>query len=252
MTRIRFGFRPASWTSRATWLVASCFVLAGGCAGRQVPPPAPGTTTLFGTVRLLPHEGLSAAPAANAYADRALRDAELVSYAKPGFAVVTAEGLASPRGNAELRLHGSRFGTRFEPRYVAVGEGGVITVRNEDQHAHVISCPAHGVLTSLEPGAATEVVATITGEVRWFVLDAAAGAADPAEASVYVAEGPHAVVASDGQWLLEGLRPTPAGLSGTAAPIRLRVWHPRFPPALRAVELEPDRSQRIDFELQVR
>lgn len=251
MIRNRFRSRPAGWVPLATCVLSAWVTFGAGCTGIRVPPPRPGTATLFGTVRLLPHEGLTSASAAGAYGDRALRDAELVSYTKPGFAVVSAVGLASPRGDAPLAIRGSRFGARLVPHYAAVGQGGSITVRNDDDRAHIVSCPAHGLLTRLEPGGDAHVTATVPGEVRWFVLDAGGGEEEAAEASVYVAEGPFTVIAADGTWVLDGLVPPPA--EGAAVkPIRLQVWHPRFPPALESIELEPDRAQRIDVELQVR
>ena len=253
--RIRSGFRHRA-TSRvipaAAW-VGIAAALATACATIRVPAPAPGTATLFGTVRLWPHEGLASAPVAGAYGDRALRDAELVSYARPGFAVVTALGLPSPRGTVTLAVRGSRFGVRLEPRFAATGEGGTIALRNEDERAHVISCPAHGLLTTLARGAATQLTASIAGEVRCFVLDGADDGADGgAEASVYVAAGPFAVIGADGSWLLEGLTPPPAAPPSAAAPLTLHVWHPRFPPARQPVQIEVGSAKRVDVELQVR
>jgi len=228
------------------WLAV---VLAGGCAAATT-SVAPGTSALVGTVRLVPHEGVTPPSAGGSYADRALRDAELVDYAKPGFAVVSVAGLVSPGGTARVALRSTRFVSHFEPRYAALGVGGSIAIRNDDSRPHVLSCPSAGVLTSVAPGAEITLPAARVGELRCFAPGAADGGGEPIETTLYVAPGPYAVVGPDGGFALEGLR-SPASERGSPA-ITVVVWHPRFPPLERPVSLTPGSIERLELELQVR
>jgi hypothetical protein len=228
-------------------------VLLVGCASIHARPAPPGTATIAGSVRLVPHEGVRLPAGGGAYGDRALRDAELVDYSRPGFAVVSVAGLPSPAGTATLALRASRFGVRFEPRFAAVGLGGNVVIRNDTPSEHVVSCPPAGLLKSLEAGATTTVAARDAGELRLFDLGGGgdAGGGEVAEASVYVAPGPFTVVADDGSFELAGLAPPSASSTGPRGML-LEVWHPRFPPLERPVILVPDATQRFDLELQVR
>ncbi len=240
----------------ARLLLVSLGFLAGcgGLAATAPPAPRAGTATLWGTVRLVPHQGVTLPASAGAYADRALRDAELVDYSKPEFAVVSVEGLPSPGGTATLVLRASRFATRFEPRYAAVGVGGTVTVRNEDAIPHLVSSPRAGALVSVLPGGSAEIPAREPGEQRVFEVSApAGGGASGAEASVYVASGPFAVASSDGRWVLAELPvPVKSEPGGAAAPLVLHAWHPRFPPIDQPLSLAANDSRRLDLEFQVR
>ncbi|MBK7974609.1 MAG: hypothetical protein IPK07_15455 [Deltaproteobacteria bacterium] len=240
----RDGSRRPGW--RGACLAASLVV---SCAASR-PPPALGTSALTGTLRLVPHEGVTLPGRADSYGDRALRDAELVDYSSPGFAVVSVAGLESPRGTVRVTLRSTRFASRFEPRYAAVGVGGEVAIRNGDDQPRALSCPGAGVLTSVAPGAEVTVAAARSGELRCFALDRAEPHGEAAEATVYVAPGPYTVVDSDGGFVLDGLGTPPAGASAPATVVV--VWHPRFPPLERSVALVPGSSERLDLELRVR
>ncbi len=244
MTTTPAPLHAASERHRARRLVAGLVAaLVAGCAS-GTHPPAPGTSSLEGTLRLVPHEGVTLPSGGGAYGDRALRDAELVDYSRPGFAVVSVAGLESPRGTARVELRATRFASRFEPRYAAVGVGGSFAIRNGDDRPRALSCPGAGVLTSVASGAEVVVPAARVGELRCFAVGGAPG--EPAEVTLYVAPGPYTTVSSDGGFVLDGLRPPPA------AAATLVVWHPRFPPLERPVSLAPGSSERLDLELQVR
>jgi hypothetical protein len=81
------------------------------------------------------------------------------------------------------------------------------------------------------------VAAAAPGEWPIFALDVPG-----ARALVFAAPGRYCVVSESGRFSLADL---PPGRQ------RLVAWHPRFPSASSAVELQPDRVTRIDFELRV-
>jgi hypothetical protein len=216
--------------------IAFLFLLAG-CAGAPAAPP-PGKATLFGTVRLVPRSGVTPAKVETGpYADRRLAGVEPVDYDHVGFAVVYLEGAPSPGGAARVAFRGSLFGAGFEPAQAAVGAGGRIVLENADREAHVFSCPEASFLRRLAPGDTAEIAAPAAGARSIFALDAKG-----AEATVFVAPGPFALPAPSGRWELAGVPPGRA---------RLCVWHPRFPPAAREVELAAGESARVDLEVSV-
>jgi len=223
---------------RACRLIAAAALLgsASGCA--SAPAAAPGRAALWGFVRLVPHAGVApAASGATPYGDPRLRDAALVDYSRPGFAVVYLDSGASPGGAAALELRASRLGVVIEPEHAALGRGGRIAVRNATADPHVVSCPASDLVRRLAPGESLELAASEPGEQRCFLLDAA-----DAAATVFVAPGPFVRADAAGRFELLDLEPGPAAL---------RVWHPRFPPAERRVRLEPGAVARVDLELGV-
>jgi hypothetical protein len=211
-------------------------LLALACAG---PPqaPAPGTSQAWGQLRLVPRDGVAPARPGNAsYGDRRLRDVEFVDYSRPGFAVVYVEEASPPGGELELAIRESRLGTRVEPAIGAIGASGRLVVRNESRIAHVISYPAAGAVLSLGPGERVELRVPRAGEQGLFLLDASAAA------TIFAAPGPYVVVSSTGRFSLSDLTPGRR---------ELRVWHPRFPPTVRSVELAPDARVQVDLELGV-
>ncbi len=213
--------------------------LALGCASAS--PPAPGKGSAWGFLRLVPREGVApGAGAAGSYGDRRLRDVEFVDYSRPGFAVVYAEGGPSPGGTALLEIRASRLHVVLEPRYAAVGRGGTLVVRNATAASHVLSCPAARVLQRIEPGAAAEIPLLEAGEQPVFVLDAAGSPGSGA--TVFAAPGPYAITSERGRFELADLDP---------GRVRLRAWHPRFPPSSRWLTVAPDTATRIDLELGV-
>ena len=223
--------------------------LVAGCAAGQR-ELAPEASRIVGTVRLVPHEGVTPTSGAGAYRDRNLHDAELVDYSKPGFAVVAVAGLESPGGAARVALRSTRFASRFEPRYAALGVGGSVEIRNDGDEPRAISCPSAGVLTGVAPGARVSISAARVGELRCFALGAADDTAEPIETTLYVAPGPYAVVGSAGQFELDELRPDTWESGGFVASVQ--VWHPPFPPVERDVVLRPGATERLELELQVR
>ncbi len=213
-------------------------LLALGCAA--VPEaPAPGTSRVYGQLRLVPREGANVGPAhgAASYGDRRFRDVSFVDYSHPGFAVVYADGAATPAGRLELAIRATRVATHIEPREAAVGAAGRVVLRNEADIPHLVSYPAAGFVRRLQPGESLELDVPRAGEQAVFVL----GVAD-AVSTIFAAPGPFAVVAASGHYELPNLPPGPR---------ELFAWHPRFPPARRRVELAPDESVEVDFELGV-
>lgn len=219
---------------RCSFVVA---LLLLACAG--VPdPPEPGTAQVWGQLRLVPREGVTpGGPGGASYGDRRLRDVEFVDYARPGFAVVYVQDKEPPGGLLELSIRAFRAGTRLEPAHGAVGAGGRIVVRNASPDAHVFSYPAAGLVQRLQPGESAELRVARAGEQGLFVLDVP----DPG-ATVFAAPGAFDVVSASGRFALRNLRPGHR---------ELRVWHPRFPPAVRHVELAPNASLEVDLELGV-
>jgi hypothetical protein len=126
---------------------------------------------------------------------------------------------------------------RLDPPYAAIGSGGSIRVENAGADPHVLSVPAADVIRRIAPGEAVEIPVSQAGEQPLFLLDVSR-----ARATVFVAPGPFAVVTGSGRFEIAGLSPG-AG--------RVQVWHPRFPPAERALELPAGRAVRVDFELGV-
>jgi hypothetical protein len=208
-----------------------------GCAG--VPePPAPGTAQAWGHLRLVPREGVTPGDSSGgSYGDRRLRDVSFVDYSRPGFAVVYIEDREPPGGTLELAIRRSRLGTRIGPELGAVGAAGRLVVHNQTPESHLFSYPAAGVVQRIEPGQQVELAVAKAGEQGLFLLDVA-----DSQATVFAAPGPFAVASSSGRFALSNLAP---------GRHRLRAWHPRFPPALRDVELAPDSSVEVDIELGV-
>lgn len=221
---------------RRGWILAAS-ALALACA-RGVPPhPATGSGA-YGQLHLVPRAGVTPGrPSDPSYGDRRLRDVTFVDYAHPGFAVVWAEGPPSPAGLVELSIRDVRGGVAVEPEYAAVGAGGSIVVRNAADDAHVVSCPGAELVRILAPGERVEIPALAPGEEPVFVLDARA-----ARASIFVSPGPFAVTDTNGYFALRDLPP---------GRVRLRAWHPRFPPASQVLDVAEGRATRVDIEMGV-
>jgi hypothetical protein len=211
--------------------------LALACASSPpAPAPAPGRATLVGTFRLVPHQGVKLpAGGAGGYADPRLRDARLVDYSRPGFAVVYLERGTAPAGTARIAVRASEFGARFDPEYAALGADGLLTLANETSRPQVVSIPSLGAVRRLEPGGqyAQRVAA---GAHDVFLLGA------DSQSSVFAAPGPFARVEPGGHWELRDLEP---GLA------RVRTWHPRFPAIAREVELVAGRTEQLALEVGV-
>jgi hypothetical protein len=162
---------------------------------------------------------------------------EFVDYARPGFAVVYVQDKEPPGGLLELSIRTFRVGTRIEPAHGALGAGGRIVVRNASPDAHVFSYPAAGLVRRLQPGESAELRVARAGEQGLFVLDV-----PDSGVTVFAAPGAFDVVSASGRFALMDLRPGHR---------ELRVWHPRFPPAVRHVELAADASLEVDLEIGV-
>lgn len=220
-----------------TTIALLALALAFACA-TQPAPPAPGRATAWGSLRLVPREGVTpSAPGGSPYADRSLRDVQLVDYAHPGFAVVYLDGREAPGGTAELAIRASKVQTRLEPAQLAVGAGGTLRLRNETEAPHVVSFPAASRVETLAPGAAVEIPVASAGPQSVYLLDVTGS-----EALLFAAPGPYALVANDGRWEIRD-----------AAPGRVRVvaWHARFPPTFHWLDLVPDGVARLDLEVGV-
>jgi hypothetical protein len=208
------------------------------CATQAPPPPIAGTGTVWGTLRLVPREGVKPVKAGGSpYGDRRMSDVEFVDYSKPGFAVVHLGEGPSPAGSAELAIRTTGVRTRLDPAHVAVGAGGVVVVSNGSGAAHVLSAPAMQLVRRLEPGQQIEIAVPEAGEQSLFLLDV-----PRSEATVFVSPGPFVVVATDGRFELSGLAP---------GDHTLLAWHPRFPPARAPLQIAPDSVVHLDLEMGV-
>lgn len=206
------------------------------CASSPTPPA--GRAAAWGYVRLVPRDGVAAITSSGgSYADREVADAEFVDYSKPGFAVVYADGAAAPAGRAEIAIRAGIAGATFEPPNTALAAGGAIAVANESDEPHVLSCPSARLVRRLAPGESVEIAADVAGELELFLLDTTG-----AQARVFAAPGPFAVVTTAGRFALADLAP---------GPTRLHAWHPRFPAASVDTDLGAGKSTRIDLELRV-
>jgi hypothetical protein len=215
------------------WLAAVC---ALACAGSPV-GPAPGTSAVWGDLRVVPREGVDPAGGGGSYGDRRLRDVEFVDYSHPGFAVVFVESAQPPTDALELLIRESRIGLEIVPSAGVVGAAGRIVVENATGVAHVVSYPAAGHVWSVEPGARTEFAVPRAGEQGVFLLDVA-----DAAVTVFAAPGPYSVVSATGRYRLADLPP---------GPTVVRAWHPRFPPASHRIDLARDVDTRVDLEIGV-
>lgn len=211
-------------------------VLFAACAA--APPVAPGRAAAWGYVRLVPREGVATPRASGgSYGDRAVADAELVDYSKPGFAVVWIEAAPPAGSETRIAIRDGATGVRFEPAHAALAAGGTITIVNESQRPHLVSVPAAGLVQPLATGESLPIRDAAAGEWSSFLLDVPGE-----EVRVFAAPGPFQVVSTSGRYAVGDLTPGAA---------RLHVWHPRFPPVSRAVSLAADAPTRIDLELGV-
>jgi hypothetical protein len=211
-------------------------VLASACTASPA-RPARGTATVWGYLRLVPHEGIALPKkGSGSYGSRRLQGVTLVDYAKPGFAVVYVDGVP-PEDSVELSIRSSRFGVRLEPERTVVGVGGALVVANRTSEPQLVSCPTTGVLRRVEPGAELTVRVSEPGQHDLFVLNEAG-----TKSSVFAAPGPYAVASERGRYELCDVQPEEQTLF---------VWHTRFPPASRPVHLLVDQSVRADVELKI-
>ena len=224
-------------------LIAAILALAplAGClsCASAAPAPAPGKARIFGTLRLVPHEGVPRPSHGDdsAYTSLRLRDAELVDYSTPGFAVVYLAEHARPGGRVALAIRDTAVAPRLEPDHLAVGAGGRLAIENTSRSARILSYPAARLVRRLAPGERLEIDVAQEGEQGLFLLDA-----PEATATLFAAPGRFSIVSRSGDYELSDLEP------GSAM---LRAWHPRFPPLERSVELAPDTAVRVDLEMGV-
>jgi hypothetical protein len=215
-------------------LAVPLLVLA--CAGAPE-PPAPGRSSIEGTFRLVPREGVTPGGSGSSpYASRALRDVAFVDYAHPGFAVVYLEGRASPAGAGELTIRSTRLQTRLEPSTLALGAGGTVRVHNGSAEPHVVSIPGAARIQRLAPGESVEAPLA-AGRHSVFLLDV-----PESEAAVFAAPGPFALVAEDGRWAIRDVEPGRVHVVG---------WHARFPAASHWLELAPGGVARLELAVGV-
>jgi hypothetical protein len=230
------GVSPRVATAVASGLVAVALL---ACAALAPPDPPSGSATAWGFVRLVPREGVvpGSRGGASPYADPALRDVEFVDYSRPGFAVIYLEATPSPRGLATVRIRDGQIRPYLDPGHAAVGVGGTLRVENASGEAHVLSLPDADRVRRIAPGEAVEVELAEAGAHALFVLDVPEAAAE-----VFVAPGRFAIASPGGRFELRDLPP---------GRLRLDVWHPRFPPTSRDLELVSGRALRVDLELGV-
>jgi hypothetical protein len=225
--RVRFGIAIA-------WLVAGWLA---ACAP-DLAAPAPGTASVVGTVRLVPHEGAPSHPEmqGGAYGDRRLRDVQLVDYSKPGTSVVYLDLGTRPGGRAEIAVEDSVAGARFEPRFAVVGAGGELTVANRTHSEVVVSVPAVNRIERIAAGASLAVPPDRAGSLDLFLLGA------DAPARVWVSPGPWVRPDANGRFALSGLAP---------GRVTLRAWHPRLPSAAAELDLRAGETATVNFEIGV-
>jgi hypothetical protein len=210
-----------------------------GAACAQTPPaPSRGRGTLYGDLRLLPHEGVTMPDAGDpTYADPRMRDTRLVDYSQPGFAVVYLDLGPRPGERVELSIRSSQFETRLEPRWVALAQGGIVVLRNLTDEPHTVSCPSLSFVGRIAPGESLELSAKVAGQNGVYLLDR-----PQVEAGFFAAPGPYAVLTRDPRFELRDLAP---------GRTMLHVWHPRLPPVTRAVDVVADQLTRVDLEMGV-
>jgi hypothetical protein len=225
-----------SGRTRRAWLLSPLLFALAACASAPE-AAAPDTATVWGSLKLVPREGVTPAkPGSASYGDRRMRDVELVDYTHPGFAVVFVEAEPVPTGQVEIAIRTSRF-TRFEPAMAAAGAGASLVIENASDAPHVLSYPAAGLIRRLAPGEKVELPIARAGEQGLFLLDSV-----DASATLFAAPGPFAVLSSTGSFELRGLPP---------GPHKIRAWHPRFPPASKSVELAAGARVQLDIEIGV-
>lgn len=228
---------PGRRPTKILAVVLSLAVIAGWSQARTVPPPAPGTATLWGKVQLVPREGVTIPKGhLSAYESRELRGAKLVDYSQPGFVVVYLEGPPAPVGEARMMLEETRWQLRIEPAYLAMGHGGKVVFHNTTTKSHTISSPALGLLHNLGPDEELELPTAPPGPLQIHVLDEAL------TATVFFAPGPYSVASKRGRFMLSNV---------AAGPATLRAWHPRFPTPVRSLVLTADRVERLDLDIGV-
>lgn len=220
---------------RVATALAAALVLCTCASGP--PAPAPGRSAAWGYVRLVPREGVTPGSSGGAYGDRRLRDVRYVDYSRPGFAVVYAPGVARDGARQRIEIRDGVAGAGLEPDHVALAAGGALEVTNATADTHVLSSPGTGVVRRLAPGETVELALREPGRHDLFLLDRADVAA-----TAFAAPGPFVVVSSTGRFELGDLEP---------GPTELHVWHPRFPPANRPVDLVPGVATRVDLEVGV-
>ncbi len=167
-----------------------------------------------------------------------MRDVELVDYSRPGFVVVYVEGVDSAEGSdALLTIRDGAIGPRLEPTHAALSATGTLTLHNDDERPHLVSCPAADTVFSLAPGETRKIELTRSGEYPLFLIDV------PGVSSlVFVAPGTYSVVSASGRFELADLPP---------GRHRLGAWHPRLPSAFRWIDLDADGVLRVDVEVGV-
>jgi hypothetical protein len=230
--------------------------LALACASGTPAPPTSGKAVAWGYVTLVPRGELSTATG-GAYGDRRLRDAELVDYSRPGFAVVyvassdgepprrVSSGDAATRDVA-LTVETCALGARLAPRHAALAQGDRVVVSNRTDVDQLVSCPSAGVVAKIAAGESLAFTLALPGEHAVHLLgssvgDGVGGSSD-AQTTLFVAPGPFSTLSAAGRFVLEDLAP---------GRIELRSWHPRFPPRTEHVELTPGESRRLDIEIGV-
>jgi len=223
-------------SSRA-WTAALIAAFGFACASAP-PAPTPGTGTLYGELRLVPHAGVTM-PDANdsAYQDRHMRDAHIFDYSQPGFAVVYLESGARPGERVDVTIRAGELEPRLEPAWVALAAGGSVAVHNATGEAHTVSCPSLSKVARLAPGESLELRADAPGAHSLFLLDR-----PQVESGFFAAPGPYAVLTRDPHYELRDLPP---------GHFQLHAWHPRLPPLARPIDVVAGQTTRVDLELGV-
>lgn len=223
--------------SPGPWLALSLAMgLTLGCAS-AAPAPRAGTSTIAGTLNMVPREGVEPGHAGGAYGSRSMRDVRFVDYERPGFAVVHADRPAPIGDRTEIHIIDGRRGPFFDPATAAVALGGTIRIHNDGARAQVLSSPDAGLLRSVAPGEVIEVSPEHAGPHRIFLLEN-----ERDRALVFVAPGAYAVASPHGSYELRELAP------GT---VTLQAWHPRFPAESRAVDAAAGQRVEVDLAISV-
>ncbi|HTO69616.1 MAG TPA: hypothetical protein VMR31_07115 [Myxococcota bacterium] len=225
-------------SSRA-WANPVCFAAALLAACATTPPaPAHGTGTVWGSLRLVPHAGVTMPDAGDpTYQDRRMRDTRIFDYSHPGFAVVYLDGAVRKGERTDVAIRSNEFETRLEPGWVALAQGGTVAVYNATNEAHTVSCPSLGKVARLAPGDTFEIPARDAGAHSLFLLDR-----PQVESGFFAAPGPYAVLTSDSRFELRDLAP---------GRVELHAWHPRLPPVARPIDVTADQLVRVDLEMGV-
>ena len=218
------------------WIAIGTLLLVLACASAP-PGSKSGTGTLWGTLHLVPRDGVKPSTGGtSSYDDPRYRHARPVDYSRPGFAVVFVDSPEAPARQLAMAIRETPLGPRLHPRHGALGSGAQLRLTNETTSDIVVSIPQAELLEKLAAGTSLERVLDAPGPQSISLLDT------DVEAIVFVSPGRFAVVDAEGGWTLPNLPPGPR---------QVFTWHPRFPGTTVDVDVPRDRVERVEIDIGV-